>query len=151
MAYILGLAVALASGVCICFQGVFNSVLQRHIGLIGLICWVHFTGFVLSIPLVMIYKPNLLQSVAQALKGGVPVPVVLSGLLGLVIVPGIAYAIVRTNAAATFSTLVVGQLFVSLVFQRWGMMGMARQEIGLMQVAACGLVALGTGLFFVPR
>lgn len=151
MAYILGLAVALASGVCICFQGVFNSVLQRHIGLIGLICWVHFTGFALSIPLVMIYKPNLLQSVAQALKGGVPVPVVLSGLLGLVIVPGIAYAIVRTNAAATFSTLVVGQLFVSLVFQRWGMMGMARQEIGLVQVAACGLVALGTGLFFVPR
>ncbi len=151
MAYILGLTVALASGVCICFQGVFNSVLQRHIGLIGLICWVHFTGFALSIPLVMIYKPNLLQSVAEALKGGVPVPVVLSGLLGLVIVPGIAYAIVRTNAAATFSTLVVGQLFVSLVFQRWGMMGMARQEIGLMQVAACGLVALGTGLFFVPR
>lgn len=151
MAYILGLAVALASGVCICFQGVFNSVLQRHIGLIGLICWVHFTGFVLSIPLVMIYKPNLLQSVADALKGGVPVPVVLSGLLGLVIVPGIAYAIVRTNAAATFSTLVVGQLFVSLVFQRWGMMGMARQEIGLVQVAACGLVALGTGLFFVPQ
>lgn len=151
MADILGLAVALASGVCICFQGVFNSVLQRHIGLIGLICWVHFTGFVLSIPLVMIYKPNLLQSVADALKGGVPVPVVLSGLLGLVIVPGIAYAIVRTNAAATFSTLVVGQLFVSLVFQRWGMMGMARQEIGLVQVAACGLVALGTGLFFVPQ
>jgi uncharacterized membrane protein YdcZ (DUF606 family) len=99
----------------------------------------------------MIYKPNLLQSISQAIKGGVPMPVVLSGFLGLVIVPGIAYAIGRINAAATFSTLVVGQLLVSLVFQRWGMMGMERQEIGLMQMAACGLVVLGTGLFFVPR
>jgi|CXWL01.1.fsa_nt_gi transporter family-2 protein len=149
--YVLGILVALVSGVCICFQGVFNSVLQRHIGLIGIMCWIHLTGFVLSIPLVILYKPDLLQSVSRAFQGGVPVSVILSGALGLVIVPGIAYAITRTNAAATFSVLVVGQLLLSLVFQRFGLLGMAQQEIGAVQLAACGLVAAGTGLFFIPR
>ena len=149
--YFFGVLAALVSGVCICFQGIFNSVLQRHIGLIGIMCWIHFTGFVLSVPLVVLYKPDLLQSVARALQGGVPISVILSGALGLVIVPGIAFAIARTNAAATFSLLVVGQLLLSLVFQRFGMLGIARQEIGLIQLLACGLVATGTGLFFVPR
>ena len=147
----MGVAAALASGVCISFQGVFNSVLQRHIGLIGIMCWIHFTGFALSLPLVFIFKPDLIQSVAAALRGGVPLPVILSGALGLVIVPGIAFAITRTNAAATFSLLVVGQLALALIFQRWGLLGMVKQEIGLLQLAACALVAAGTGLFFVPR
>ena len=149
--YLMGVAAALASGVCISFQGVFNSVLQRHIGLIGIMCWIHFTGFALSLPLVFIFKPDLIQSVAAALRGGVPLPVILSGALGLVIVPGIAFAITRTNAAATFSLLVVGQLALALIFQRWGLLGMVKQEIGLLQLAACALVAAGTGLFFVPR
>ena len=121
------------------------------IGLIGIMCWIHFTGFALSLPLVFIFKPDLIQSVAAALRGGVPLPVILSGALGLVIVPGIAFAITRTNAAATFSLLVVGQLALALIFQRWGLLGMVKQEIGLLQLAACALVAAGTGLFFVPR
>ena len=105
----------------------------------------------LSIPLVILYKPDLIQSVGRAFQGGAPVSVILSGALGLVIVPGIAYAIARTNAAATFSLLVVEQLLLSLVFQRWGMLGMVKQDIGAVQLAACGLVAAGTGLFFIPR
>ena len=57
-----------------------------------------------------IFKLDLIHSVAAALRGAVPLPVILSGALELVIVSGIAFAITRTNAAATFSLLVVGQL-----------------------------------------
>ena len=146
----LGIVVALISGGCICFQGVFNSVLQRYIGLVGVMCWVHLTGFLLSLPLVVLYKPDLLQSAVQAFRGGVPVPVILSGAFGLIIVPGIAYAIARTNPAATFSLLVVGQLLLSLVLQRLGMLGMTKQGIGASQLLACAFVAAGTALFFVP-
>ena len=147
--YILGLTLALVSAVCIGFQGIFNSILQRHIGLIGIMCWIHFTGFLLSLPLVVIYKPDLLQAVNRALQGGVPLPVILSGALGLVIVPGIAFAIAKTNAAATFSVVVIGQLLTALVFQQWGIMGIAQQGIGVTQIVACGLVVIGATLFFI--
>mgnify|MGYP001614049710 CR=1 FL=1 len=147
--YILGLTLALVRAVCIGFQGIFNSILQRHIGLIGIMCWIHFTGFLLSLPLVVIYKPDLLQAVNRALQGGVPLPVILSGALGLVIVPGIAFAIAKTNAAATFSVVVIGQLLTALVFQQWGIMGIAQQGIGVTQIVACGLVVIGATLFFI--
>lgn len=149
--YILGIIAALVSGVFVSIQGIFNAVLERHIGLVGIMCWIHFVGFVFSIPLVVVYKPNLLQTISQALQENVPFYVILSGTLGLIIVPGVAFAIIRTNAAVAFSILVVGQLLVSLSFQYFGLMGIAKQEISSTQILALGLVVTGVGLFFAQR
>lgn len=62
---------ALISGIGVGFQGTFNALLQRSIGLVGLICWVHFVGFVVSIPLVIIYQPNLIRQIMEFKQTGV--------------------------------------------------------------------------------
>ena len=71
MKILIAAAIALLAGICVGFQGTFNALLQRHIGLVGIICWVHFVGFVVSIPLVIIYQPNLIRQIMEFKQTGV--------------------------------------------------------------------------------
>lgn len=146
-----GILVAVVGGFFISFQSIFNADLQRHIGLVGLMSWVHLVGFIFSVPLLLLTRQNLASSVTDALRAGVPWYVLLSGIFGLFIVPGVAYAIAKTTPAIAFSTLILGQLVVALFMQQAGLFGTAQSAISWTQVVAVGLVVAGVGLFFFAR
>lgn len=140
---------ALISGIGVGFQGTFNALLQRNIGLVGLICWVHFVGFVVSIPLVIIYRPNLIRQIMEFKQAGVPFFVLFSGVFGLIIVPGIAFSIEKLNPAIALAILMLGQLLISMFIQQFGLLGVTQENISMMQVFAILLIILGVGLFFI--
>ena len=45
-----GILMALVSGIAVGLQSVFNVALEKHIGLAGLMLWLHFIGFIVAVP-----------------------------------------------------------------------------------------------------
>lgn len=146
---LLGIVSAFASGISAGSQAIFNALLQQHIGIFGLICWVHFIGFVFSIPLVLFFEPQFFKNIVHVGQAGLPLYVLLSGGLGLIIVPGIAFSIGKVNPALAFSTMIIGQLFISMIIQHFGLFGVVKESISFMKVIASSMVIGGIGLFFL--
>ena len=72
-----------------------------------------------------------------------------SGVLGLIIVPGIAFSIEKLNPAIALAILMLGQLLISMFIQQFGLLGVTQENISMMQVFAILLIILGVGLFFI--
>jgi bacterial/archaeal transporter family-2 protein len=145
---LLGIAVALFSGLAIALQSLFNADLQKSIGLAGLVFWVHLSGLLVCIPLLMVFEPNFFQNLLNLREKGVPLYILTGGVMGVIIIPGIAFAITRTNPAIALALSVVAQLAMSLVIQQFGWFGVPQSNISLTKVLAVLLIAGGVALFF---
>jgi uncharacterized membrane protein YdcZ (DUF606 family) len=64
------------------------------------------------------------------------------GLLGLSLVSGLAYAVPRLGTGATFAGVVAGQMAASLMFDRFGMLGLRSIPISPMRTLG-GLALIG--------
>ncbi|MEQ8675305.1 MAG: DMT family transporter [Aggregatilineales bacterium] len=146
-----GIMMAIISGAFIGLQGIFNSVLEKNIGLVGMTSFVHLTGFLVSIPLVLVFETKFVENMQALPRQGIPLPVILSGALGLVLVPGIAFALGRTNPAITFSFVMIGQLVLSMVVQQFGWFGVAQESLSFTKILAIVLIVGGVALFFSDR
>jgi transporter family-2 protein len=146
---LVGAMAALLAGVAIASQSTFNSVLEKRLGVFGLILWVHLVGFAVSVPLVVLFEPHFFQNLGQLRS--LPFYIPLAGVLGLIIVPGVAVAINRTNPAIAFSLTMVGQFAFALIVQHFGLLEVTREPVRWTQVAALGLIMAGIGLFFSNR
>ena len=82
-------------------------------------------------------------------KSGVSFFVLFSGVFGLVIVPGIAFAIEKLNPGIALAILMLGQLVIAMFIQHYGLLGITQENISMMQVFAILLIIFGVGLFFV--
>jgi transporter family-2 protein len=81
--------------------------------------------------------------------GRAPVWALVGGLLGAVYV-SVALVAVRTLGASGLTAVVItGQLAISVVVDRFGLFGVARQSIGVQRVG--GLVLLALGALLVVR
>jgi len=81
--------------------------------------------------------------------GRVPWWALIGGLLGAVYVT-VAILTVRTLGASGLTAAVItGQLAISVVIDRFGLLGVARQSVGVDRVAGLGLLA--AGVFLVVR
>jgi transporter family-2 protein len=144
------LAVALAAlaGCLVGIQAPVNARLGRSVGDIQAATFSFLVGTV-----------ALLIASSVAGKGGglgalrhvpsAPVWALVGGLFGAVYV-AVALATVRTlGASGLTATVIAGQLGVSVVIDRLGLFGIARQHIGATRIA--GLVLLVAGVALVVR
>jgi bacterial/archaeal transporter family-2 protein len=143
-----GLAVLLGvgAGCLVGMQAPINSRLGRTVGSIEA-ATVSFLVGTVALVLILLIARGGLGDLGQI--GRAPWWALVGGLLGAVYV-SVALVAVRTLGASGLTAVVItGQLTISVVIDRLGLLGVARQAIGVQRIA--GLLLLAAGVVLVVR
>ncbi len=143
-----GLAVLLGvgAGCLVGMQAPINSRLGRTVGSIEA-ATVSFLVGTVALVLILLIARGGVGDLGQI--GRAPWWALVGGLLGAVYV-SVALVAVRTLGASGLTAVVItGQLTISVVIDRFGLLGVARQAIGVQRIA--GLVLLAAGVLLVVR
>jgi len=71
------------------------------------------------------------------------------GLFGAFFVTAAVLLVPRMGVAMTFSTLIAGQMIVTLIIDHFGLLGVPVKEVSLARVA--GILLIATGVFLIRR
>ena len=143
-----GLAVLLGvgAGCLVGMQAPINSRLGRSVGDVQAATFSFIVGTV-ALVLIAVFLGGGLGSLGRI--GRVPWWALIGGLLGAIYVT-VALVAVRTLGASGLTAVVItGQLAISVAIDRFGLLGVARQQVGVQRVV--GLLLLVAGVVLVVR
>jgi transporter family-2 protein len=143
-----GLAVLLGvgAGCLVGLQAPINARLGRALGTVQAATFSFLVGTAVLLVLAAFVRGGLAP---LAHVGRVPWWALVGGLLGAVYVT-VALVAVRTLGASGLTAVVItGQLAISVVVDRFGLLGIARQSIGAQRII--GLLLLVAGVVLVVR
>jgi transporter family-2 protein len=143
-----GLAVVLGvgAGCLVGMQAPINSRLGRSVGSAEA-ATVSFLVGTVALVLILLIARGGIGGIGQI--GRAPWWALVGGLLGAVYV-SVALVAVRTLGASGLTAVVIGgQLVISVVIDRFGLLGVTRQAVGVQRIA--GLVLLAAGVVLVVR
>jgi transporter family-2 protein len=144
---VLALAAAAVSGAAMAFQGTFNAALGKRVGLVGTSGIVHVTGALLTLVILVaalalrVGRPGQLPSLSA-----VPLFAYLGGVLSVLIIAGVAFAIPVTGAALGVSVIVTAQLAAALLLDHFGLFELTRVPVTWVRVLGVALLIIGTRL-----
>ncbi len=135
---------AIVAGVAIGFQGTFNSLLSKTVGLWESTFIVHLTGLAAVTVVMLLFGQGNVFNVFQAPRASL-----LGGLLGMVVVAAVIVAFRRLGAMYALGLVIFSQLLVAAVIDHFGWFGIERTPFSLAR--ALGLLLLGAGVYFLKR
>jgi transporter family-2 protein len=142
----LAVAIGVGAGCLVGMQAPINSRLGRSVGTAQAATFSFLVGTVALVAVTAFWSGGLggLGNIGKA-----PWWALVGGLLGAVYVT-VALVAVRTLGASGLTAVVIaGQLIISVVIDRFGLLGVARQHIDAPRIA--GLVLLAVGVALVVR
>ena len=146
MSRALAVLLGVGAGALVGMQAPINSRLGKAVGTIQAATFSFLVGTVALLLLASFWNGGLgnLSRVGQA-----PGWALIGGLLGAVYV-SVALVAVRTLGASGLTAVVItGQLAISIVIDRFGLLGIAKQHIGASRII--GLALLIAGFLLVVR
>ncbi len=142
----LALLLGVGAGALVGMQAPVNARLGRAVGGVQAASMSFLIGTA-ALLLVVAFAHGGFGNYAKA--GGLPWWAFIGGLLGAIYVT-VAILTVRTLGASSLTAVVItGQLAISVAIDRFGLLGIARQPIGLQRIL--GLVLLVVGVTLVVR
>ncbi len=139
----LAVLVGVVAGCLVGMQAPINSRLGRTVGSVQAATFSFLVGTVLLV-LVAAFLRGGLGNFAHL--GRAPWWALVGGLLGAVYVT-VALIAVRTLGASGLTAVVItGQLAISVAIDRFGLLGVDRQPIGLHRIVGLALLAIGVVL-----
>jgi transporter family-2 protein len=142
----LAVLVGVGAGCLVGLQAPINSRLGKSVGTAQAATFSFLVGTVALVLIASLWRGGLggLGSVGRA-----PWWALVGGLLGAVYVT-VALVAVRTLGASGLTAVVIaGQLAISVAIDRFGLVGVARQQVGVTRVV--GLLLLAAGVALVVR
>jgi bacterial/archaeal transporter family-2 protein len=143
-----GLAVLLGvgAGCLVGMQAPVNSRLGKTVGSVQAASISFLIGTIVLLTIVVFVNGGL---GALGRVGRVPWWALVGGVLGAVYVTVALVAVRTLGASGLTAVVIIGQLAISVVIDRFGLLGVARQQIGAQRIA--GLVLLVAGVLLVVR
>ncbi len=141
--YMTALIIAAVAGIAMALQGSLNSILGKTVGLLETTFIVHIVGLLaIGILFALQVGEGNLGMVTKAPWYTLP-----GGILGVMIVYGVAASIPAVGVAAATTAIIVCQLAAAAVIDHWGLFGL--QTIHLNWYRAGGLLVLITGAYLM--
>jgi bacterial/archaeal transporter family-2 protein len=138
---ILIILIGLGGGVAVGLQGPMASMIAQRLGIFESVFIVHLGGALIALlPLVFYGGGKLTQ------WRSVPWYVLGAGIFGLVVIGAISYMIPRVGVAASITSIVAGQLLVSMFLDHFGLLGAAERPLDLTRVLGMAVVLVGVWL-----
>jgi transporter family-2 protein len=154
MRLLLGVLVALLTGTAIALQSTLNGRAGAVIGAIRTGLAVNVMGGTVSliaiIGLLLFARAGIIQPPFAAAEGELRrtlLTVLAAGVLGIVIISGVSYAVQGVGVAAGLAAVILAQLLVGLIIDSAG--GGSMGPIPLDPRRLAGVVAMGIGVFLL--
>ncbi|MDQ7793198.1 MAG: DMT family transporter [bacterium] len=139
---LLAVAAAALSGLAMTLQGTFNAVVGKRVDLPAMILLVHVTGLAIGVVVYLLWgKPRRLPALS-----GIPWYALLGGVLGVIIIAGVAYALARTGIALGVAVILTSQLITGVVVDHFGLFGTERIAAAWPRLVGAVLMVAGTRL-----
>ena len=140
------LFIALLSGLAIGVQVTLSSTAGRITGatLTGLL--VNFLGGIAAGLLLVVSYFRQGGALFYYIRASTLGKLVAAGLLGIVIITGIAYALPKIGVAAGLSTIIASQMAVAVLVDTLGLAGGRPIPLDWARIGGLGLLAVGTWL-----
>jgi transporter family-2 protein len=136
--------VALICGLAIGLQTSLNSAAGRNVGAILTGLLVNFMGGVISGLILIVIFARQGRTAFAAIQAPTLGMVTAAGLLGILIIAGVAFALPKIGVAAGISTIIAGQMSVAVVVDTFGLAGGDPIPFNAWRIVGLGLLAMGT-------
>lgn len=146
MSRALAVLIGIGAGGLVGMQAPINSRLGKTVGGVQAASFSFLVGTFALVSITFVLRGGL-GSLGSL--GRVPWWALIGGLLGAVYVFVALEAVRALGASGLTAVVIAGQLAISLVIDRFGLLGVARQSIGVQRIA--GLVLLLAGVALVVR
>lgn len=113
-----GIIFAIAAGLFISLQGVFNTRIGDKIGFWETNTFVHGTGFIITLVIMLAAGEGSLAKITEVNK-----LYLLAGLLGVLIIYSVMNAISALGATLSIAILLVTQLIAAVIIDSFGLFG----------------------------
>ena len=123
-------------------QGVMNTRLGEHIGLMESNAFVQCTAAALSLAALLFYRTGSFAEI-----GGAPKFYLFGGLFGLVITLTVMLGIKNLSPTVSISIILISQLLVAALIDYFGLMGSEKLAFGLTKFLGLGLMIAGVVVF----
>jgi transporter family-2 protein len=138
------LLIGLAGGIAVGLQGPLASLITQRMGMMESAFIVHFGGALAALlPLLFMGGGKL------GLWKSLPWYTLFTGVLGLVVLSAVSYAIPRIGVAGAVTTIIAGQLLVSTLLDHFGWLGAAQRSLDPARLL--GLAVLGFGVWLTVK
>ncbi|WP_315117127.1 DMT family transporter [uncultured Clostridium sp.] len=138
----LGIILSIVAGVCMSFQGVFNTRLGDKIGLWETNLVVQGIGFVLTLLLVFIIGNGNIKNVKDVNK-----IYLLGGVLGVIIIYTVMRGIKSLGPTYSISTILVAQLTAAAIIDAFGLFGSEQMKFGMTKIIGVIVMVIGIIIF----
>lgn len=137
------LLLAALCGAAMAVQGSLNSILAKFIGLLPATLLVHLVG-TLGVILVCRWEGGAWGKLGEA-----PWFAFLGGLLGVLIVYGVAASIPRLGVANATTAIIAAQITMAVAIDHFGLFGLKAIPFSWWKAAGMALLVLGTRLLLM--
>ncbi|MEV5026946.1 DMT family transporter [Paenibacillus sp. LPE1-1-1.1] len=138
----MGIVYSLIAGVFISFQGVFNTKLSDKAGFWFTNAWVHGSGFLLSLILLLIMKDGSFSKFFTVNK-----LYWLGGVFGVMIIFTVTKSISALGPAYSVALLLITQLVISMLIDSLGLFGVDKVPLSANRLFGIGIMIAGIIVF----
>ena len=136
-----GIFFALAGGFFLTFQSVANATISDSIGTWQAATMTQFTGFVLAIVIVIGLRDRSYWNLKN-----VPLLYASGGMLAAIVLYANMTAVHRMGVTLTIGIFLIAQLLTAVLVDAKGWFDMAKQRIGITQIAGLLLMIVGVAV-----
>ena len=133
--------IGLAGGVAVRLQSPMASMITQRLGTCESVFIIHIGGAVIALIPLLIYGGGKLSQWRS-----VPWYALGAGVFGLVVIAAISYMIPRVGVAASITTIVAGQLLVSVILDHYGLLGASIRSLDVTRVLGMAVLLVGVWL-----
>ena len=134
------------AGMAMSIQGVMNTRLGEHIGLMESNAFVQCTAAVLSLAALLFYRTGSFSEI-----GGTPKFYLLGGVFGLIITVTVMLGIKNLSPTVSISIILISQLLVAAIIDYFGLMGSEKVAFDWTKFLGLGLMIGGVVVFKLQR
>lgn len=135
------LLIGLAGGIAVGLQGPLASMITQRMGMIESAFIVHFGGAVAALILLIFMGGGKL-----GLWKSLPTYTLFTGVMGLVVLSAVSYAIPRIGVAGAITSVVTGQILISALLDHFGWLGADVRPLDGTRLLGLAVVMLGVWL-----
>ena len=133
--------IGLAGGVAVGLQSPMASMITQRLGMFESVFIVHMGGALIALIPLLVYGGGKL-----AQWRSIPWYALGAGIFGLIVIGAISYMIPRIGVAGAITTIVAGQLLVSVVLDHFGLLGALSRPLDPTRIIGLAVVLLGVWL-----
>lgn len=138
----IGIFLSILSGICMSFQGVFNTRLSEKIGLWETNVIVQGTALIFTLIILFFGNKGNIKNIKDVNK-----LYLLGGLLGVIIIYTVVKGISSVGTTCAISTILIAQLLAAAAIDAFGLFGTQKIAFGLNEIVGVIIMIVGIVIF----